>query len=116
MSAYREEQDVLLTTKEKMVLKLVAEANTNKEVAAALGISPSTVKRHMENILSKLHLRNRIEAAVYALSMKACPLALRAKDCPLATWQSGRATKEAEWAIWPVDKDIGSGVRAVKNG
>jgi len=116
VSAYRNEQDVLLTTQEKKVLKLVAEANANKEIAAALGISPSTVKRHMENILSKLHLRNRIEAAVYALSMKACPLALRAKDCPLATWQSGRETKEAEWAIWPVDKDIGSGVRAVKNG
>lgn len=116
MSAYRNEQDVLLTTKEKNVLKLVAEANTNKEIAVALGISPSTVKRHMENILSKLQLRNRIEAAVYALSMKACPLALRAKDCPLGTWQNGRETKEAEWAIWPIDKDVGNGVKAVKNG
>ena len=103
MSAYRKEQ-ALLTTQEKKVLKLVAEANTNKEIATALGISPSTVKRHMENILSKMHLRNRIEAAVYALSMKACPLALRAKDCPLGTWQNGRDTKEAEWAIWPVDR------------
>ena len=115
MSAYRNEQDVLLTTREKNVLKLVAEANTNKEIAAALGISPSTVKRHMENILSKLQLRNRIEAAVYALSMKACPLALRAKDCPLGAWQSGGETKEAEWAIWPVEKNVGNGVKAVKN-
>ena len=70
-------QDVLLTTKEKNVLKLVAEANTNKEIAAALGISPSTVKRHMENILSKLHLRNRIEAAVYAVRAGYCPMESR---------------------------------------
>ena len=77
MSAYREEQDVLLTTQEKNVLKLVAEANTNKEIAAALGISPSTVKRHMENILSKLRLRNSIEAAVYAVRAGYCPMESR---------------------------------------
>jgi len=91
VSAYRNEQDVLLTTREKNVLKLVAEANTNKEIAAALGISPSTVKRHMENILSKLHLRNRIEAAVYAV---------RAGYCPMESRLVGRR----ECAIWQVDR------------
>ena len=116
MNTHRRENGAALTIRERRVLELVGEANTNKEIAAALGISPATAKRHIENILRKLCLKNRIEAAVYALSMKACPLALRAKDCPLGTWQNGRETKEAEWAIWPVDKDIGNGVRAVKNG
>jgi len=64
----------LLTLQEKKVLKLVAKAQTNKEIAASLGISPSTVKRHLENILKKLRLRNRVEAAVYAVSMGDCPV------------------------------------------
>lgn len=64
----------LLTAQEKKVLKLVAKAQSNKEIAAALGISPSTVKRHLENILRKLNLKNRIAAAVYAVRMGDCPL------------------------------------------
>jgi DNA-binding NarL/FixJ family response regulator len=57
----------LLTQQEKKVLKLVVKAQSNKEIAQALRISPSTVKRHLENILQKLHLRNRTEAAVHAV-------------------------------------------------
>jgi DNA-binding NarL/FixJ family response regulator len=64
---------VPLTAQERKVLKLVAEAKTNKEIAAALGISPSTVKRHLENILKKLQLKNRVEAAVFAVRMGDCP-------------------------------------------
>jgi len=64
----------LLTLQEKKVLKLVAKAKTNKEIAVALGISPSTVKRHLENILRKLRLKNRVAAAVYAVRMGDCPL------------------------------------------
>lgn len=56
-----------VTNQEWKVLRLVAQAMSNKEIAEALGISPSTVKRHLENILRKLHLRNRIAAAVYAV-------------------------------------------------
>lgn len=63
----------LLTAQEKKVLKLVAKAQSNKEIAAALGISPSTVKRHLENILRKLNLKNRVAAAVYAVRMGDCP-------------------------------------------
>ena len=65
-----------LTVQEKKVLKLVVEAKTNKEIAAALGISPSTVKRHLENILKKLHLKNRVAAAVHAVRMGDCPLGI----------------------------------------
>jgi len=56
-----------LTAQEKNVLELVANGETNKEIAAALCISPATVKRHLENILRKLQLKNRVTAAVYAV-------------------------------------------------
>ena len=61
------ENGKLLTAQETKVLKLVAKGETNKEIARALQISPSTVKRHVENILSKLQLKNRVTAVVYAI-------------------------------------------------
>jgi DNA-binding NarL/FixJ family response regulator len=48
----------------------VAQAKTNKEIACHLKISPATVKRHLENILKKLQLKNRVEAAVYSVRME----------------------------------------------
>lgn len=69
-----------LTTQEERVLKLVVEAQTNKEIAGTLGVSPSTVKRHVENILRKLHLKNRVEAAVYAVRRGDCPLEVGEAD------------------------------------
>ncbi len=74
-----------LTAAEKRVLNLVAQAKTNKEVAAGLGISPATVKRHLENVLRKLHLKNRVEAAIYALIMTGCPRGFD-RHCPLELW------------------------------
>ncbi|HEX3394775.1 MAG TPA: response regulator transcription factor [Acidimicrobiales bacterium] len=59
-----------LSDRELEVLRLVAEGRTNKEAAAALNLSENTVKNHMANILDKLHLRSRVEAAVYALRTK----------------------------------------------
>ena len=56
-----------LTARETSVLQLVAEGLTNKEIAAELVISENTVKIHLKNILEKLHLQNRIQAAVYAV-------------------------------------------------
>ena len=56
-----------LTVAEKRVLGLVSQAKTNKEIAAVLKISPATVKRHLENIFTKAHLRNRVEVAIYGL-------------------------------------------------
>ena len=82
MNSHRRENGAVLTAREKKVLELVGEADTNKEIAAALGISPATVKRHIENILRKLCLRNRIEAALYAVA-GSCPLAIRPANCPL---------------------------------
>jgi DNA-binding NarL/FixJ family response regulator len=74
-----------LTAAETRVLNLVSRAKTNKEIAADLGISPATVKRHLENVLRKLHLKNRVEAAIYALMIAGCPRGLD-HDCPLELW------------------------------
>jgi len=57
----------VLSPREQQVLELVAAGQANKEIAAALCVSEHTVKKHMRNILEKLHLQNRVEAAVYAL-------------------------------------------------
>jgi NarL family two-component system response regulator LiaR len=56
-----------LTEREVEVLKLVARGLTNQEIASTLVISERTVGNHLGNILSKLHLANRTQAALYAL-------------------------------------------------
>ena len=66
-----------LTAAEVRVLTQVTLAKTNKEIAATLGISPATVKRHLEKILTKLKLRNRVEAAIYGVLSNGCPLQSR---------------------------------------
>jgi NarL family two-component system response regulator LiaR len=55
-----------LTERELEVLKLIANALSNSQIAEQLVISESTVKGHVSNILSKLHLVDRTQAAVYA--------------------------------------------------
>jgi two-component system nitrate/nitrite response regulator NarL len=56
-----------LTERELEVLRLVVEGATNSEIGEALVITENTVKMHLRNILAKLHLQNRIQAAVYAV-------------------------------------------------
>jgi two-component system, NarL family, response regulator LiaR len=56
-----------LTEREVEVLKLVARGLTNQEIAEELVISERTVGNHIGNILGKLHLANRTQAALYAL-------------------------------------------------
>jgi DNA-binding NarL/FixJ family response regulator len=55
-----------LTKREEDILKYVAIGQTNKEVAEALGLQEKTVKHYMTTILEKLHVRNRVEAALIA--------------------------------------------------
>ena len=56
-----------LSQQEKMVLKLVSEGNTNKEIANKLFLGEGTVRNYVSSILSKLEVSNRAEAAAYAV-------------------------------------------------
>ncbi len=71
MRAYLEDPSELaqhqLTPRELEVVKLVAEAHTNEQIAKLLVISPRTVERHRENILGKLGMRDRVELTRWAI-------------------------------------------------
>lgn len=56
-----------LTARELEVLALVAQGKSNKEIAEELSISPETARTHVNRILSKLHVANRVQATLYAL-------------------------------------------------
>lgn len=56
-----------LTPREREVLKLIAEAHTNDQIALELRIARRTVERHRANILAKLHMRDRVELTRYAI-------------------------------------------------
>lgn len=60
------EPDLKLTDREHEVLRLVAQAMTNKQIATALYISEQTVKNHLKNIMQKLQLKSRVELALHA--------------------------------------------------
>jgi DNA-binding NarL/FixJ family response regulator len=62
-----------LTQREQEVLRLVAQGKSNKEIASALSIAENTVKNHLKNILEKLHLENRVQAATFALRRELDP-------------------------------------------
>lgn len=55
-----------LTAREEQILKLVSHALSNKEIGRELGLQEKTVKHYMTNILQKLQVRNRVEAALLA--------------------------------------------------
>jgi DNA-binding NarL/FixJ family response regulator len=62
----RSETPEPLTPREVETLELLVLGKTNKEIADALSVSENTVKRHLVDIMEKLHLENRIQLAVYA--------------------------------------------------
>ncbi len=63
-----------LTPRELEVLRLIARGKSNKEIADTLIVSEKTVKTHVSNILSKLHLADRTQAAIYALRQRLVPM------------------------------------------
>jgi DNA-binding NarL/FixJ family response regulator len=67
LRAERGEGERRLTRRESEILGLVAQGLSNKQIAAQLVISQNTVKNHVRNILEKLRLRSRAEAAAFAV-------------------------------------------------
>ena len=61
------ETDTTLSPRERDVLRLVAQGATNREIAGSLFISENTVKTHLRNIMEKLHMAKRSQAAAYAV-------------------------------------------------
>jgi two-component system nitrate/nitrite response regulator NarL len=59
---------VRLTDREEQILAGIARGQTNREIAQALGLAEKTVKNYITNVLRKLHVRTRIEAALVAAS------------------------------------------------
>ena len=64
----RTDSAVRLTSRERQVAALLADGSSNREIAAALSISPRTAESHVEHILAKLGLANRTQAAAWLLS------------------------------------------------
>jgi len=73
----------LLTEREQAVLALLREGHTNREIAAELYISPSTAGVHVSNILRKLGVRSRVQAATLAAQL-GLPPAPRTRDAPVS--------------------------------
>jgi DNA-binding NarL/FixJ family response regulator len=70
-----EEQDtgpphISVTTRERELIQLLAEGNSNKEAASALGISARTVEAHRANLMHKLHFRSLSDLVRYAIRNK----------------------------------------------
>ncbi|MBZ0276166.1 MAG: response regulator transcription factor [Anaerolineae bacterium] len=68
----KEEVDAL-TTREIEVLQLLGEGGSNRDIASSLSVSENTIKYHVRNILSKLHLRSRSQVAAYIAHKKTNP-------------------------------------------
>ena len=56
-----------LTSREKEILELLGQGLSNREIATSLCITESTVKSHLRNVMEKLHIHNRTQAAAYAV-------------------------------------------------
>jgi DNA-binding NarL/FixJ family response regulator len=62
----RDERLALLTDRELTILRLLGSGHTNQEISARLSLSVGTVKNHISNILSKLDVRDRTQAGLFA--------------------------------------------------
>ena len=65
--APQEDDKEKLSPREKDIIALLAKGVSNKEMANTLNVAESTIKIHVQNILKKLHLSSRVQAAVYAV-------------------------------------------------
>jgi DNA-binding CsgD family transcriptional regulator len=65
---------VKLSRREHEALGYLVRGFSNREIAASLGISPNTVNKHVQQILAKLRVRNRVEAVTRALQLETVTL------------------------------------------
>ena len=56
-----------LTTRELDILNLLAQGQSNSQIGRQLSLSANTVANHVKSILAKLHLENRVQAAIHAV-------------------------------------------------
>jgi DNA-binding NarL/FixJ family response regulator len=61
-----------LTRRERQIIEVVVDGQTNRDIAATLGISEYTVKHHLTNIFDKLGVYNRVELVLYAINCGLC--------------------------------------------
>jgi DNA-binding NarL/FixJ family response regulator len=66
-----------LSRREEEIMTFVAEGKSNKEIATALGLAENTIKNHLKRILATLHLKNRVQVAVFAVGTTDVPSATR---------------------------------------
>ena len=64
----------MLSPRERDVLAGLARGRSNRQIARALGVGEETVKSHVSNILAKLHLADRTQAAIFGLQQGLVPL------------------------------------------
>ena len=67
----REDPQATLTPREREIMELLGSGLSDNEISSRLYLSASTVRHHVHNILRKLHLRNRVQAAMFAKSLGA---------------------------------------------
>ena len=60
----------MLTPREREVVKMIAEGNSVKEIAAVLGLSIKTVEAHKFNLMRKLNIHNKAQLVTYAIQKK----------------------------------------------
>ena len=98
MAGGRHEQLHELTDRQQHVLQLVARGHTNREIADMLGITPDGVKWHVAEILSKLHVATREEAAEAWVRRRRSPGFVTAGGMVLLTWQLNTAPESLNCA------------------
>ncbi|WP_327358809.1 response regulator transcription factor [Streptomyces sp. NBC_01304] len=94
-----------LTERECEVLGLLARGLSNTEIADVLTLSEHTVKTHVQNLLNKLRLRNRVHAAIYAFETGLRPAGRPASATGRSATTTGRPTAAAGPAHRRTDRD-----------